>query len=62
MLTSPNSPYEFTFIGIIMIALVCKLDTVNVTVPVTGLLLFGYNFSFGRMGAPYPLLMLLVTW
>ena len=58
MLTSPNSPYEFTFIGIIMIVLLCKAHSVNLIAPVMCLLVFGYNFSLGRTGAPYPLMML----
>ena len=58
MLSTPNGPYEFVFIALIIILLVCKLDKVNLTVPVTALLVFGYNFSLGRTGAPYPLMML----
>ena len=58
IVSTPYAPWEFPLIGQIMIVLVCKLDSVNVTVPVTALLVFGYNFSLGRMGAPYPLMML----
>ena len=47
MLTTPNAPYEFVLIGIMNAVLVCKVPSVNLTVPFMGLLVFCYNFSLG---------------
>ena len=58
MLSEPNLPFEFVLIAIMHIVILCKVPSVNLTIPVTAVLVFGYNFSFGRMGAPYPLMML----
>ena len=58
-LSTPNAPSNTTQIAIIICVLLCKVHSVNLTVPVTALLIFCYNSSLGRMGAPYPLLMLL---
>ena len=58
MLACPNGPYEFILIGIMLIVLLCRAHSANLTVPVMALLVYAYNFSFGRMGPPYPLLML----
>ena len=57
-LTTPNSPHGFIQIGLINCFLLCKVHSVNLTAPVTAVLIFGYNLSLGRMGAPYPLIML----
>ena len=58
MLNSPNAAYEFSLIGTIIIVLLCKVHSANLTVPVMSLFVFAYNFSLGRMGAPYPLIVL----
>ena len=57
-LTVPNAPYVFNQIAIIISVLLCKVHSVNLTVPVMAVLIFCYNLSLGRMGAPYPLMML----
>ena len=57
MLNTPNSPWGFSLIAIIMVVLVCKVPNVNLTVPVMALLVFGYNFSLGRTGK-LPLMVL----
>ncbi len=56
MLTNPNNPFEFFLIAIMIVVLVCKTHIANLIAPVMALLVFGYNFSLGRMGAPYPLM------
>ena len=58
MLSVPNAPYVFIQIGMIIAVLICKVHSVNHTVPVTSVLIWSYNSSLGRMGAPYPLMML----
>ena len=58
ILATPNSPQGFILIGIMMVVLLCKVHSLNLTVPVMAILIFGYNSTLGRMGAPYPLLML----
>ena len=58
IMSSPNAPYEFALIGVMMVVLLCKVPSMNLTVPFVVLLVFAYNFSLGRMGAPYPLMML----
>ena len=58
MLATPNGPYEFILIGIMIIVLLCRAPSVNLAVPVMALLVFAYNFSLGRMGARYPLMKL----
>ena len=52
MLSSPNGPWEFALVAIIIIVLLCKVPSLNVTAPVTALLVFGYNFSLGRASLP----------
>ena len=58
MLSSPNQPYEFSLFALFIAVEVMKTPSVNLIVPVTALLIFCYNSSLGRMGAPYPLIML----
>ena len=58
ILSGLNYPWEFTLIAMFMAVEVMKTPSVNLIVPVTALLVFGYNFSLGRMGAPYPLMVL----
>ena len=43
---------------VIMTSTVMQAPRVNLIVPVMALLVFGYNSSLGRTGAPYPLMML----
>ena len=56
LMSNMNAPFEFALIAIMLIVLLCKVPSVNLTAPVTVLLVFGYNFSLGRMGAPFPLM------
>ena len=58
LLAFPNAPDGFIQIAIIIAVIVCKVHIVNLTVPVTAILIFCYNSTLGRMGAPYPLMML----
>ncbi len=56
ILSNPNYPWEFTLIGIIIAVPITNMHSLNLISPITALVVFGYNFSLGRMGAPYPLM------
>ena len=58
ILTNPNAPWEYALIAYMFTVLICKVPSVTLIVPVTAFLIFCYNFSLGRMGAPYRLMML----
>ena len=56
ILCNPNYPWEFALIGLITAVSVLNVHSVNLIIPMASLFVFGYNFSLGRMGAPYPLM------
>ena len=58
ILSSPNYPWEFSLFALFIAVEMMKVPSVNLIVPVIALLVFGYNFSLGRMGAPFPLMVL----
>ena len=58
VLTCPNFPWEFSLFTLFIGVEIMKVHSVNLIAPVTTLLVFCYNSSLGRMGAPYRLLML----
>ena len=56
ILCNPNYPWEFALIALMCCVPFLGMHSVNLIIPIACLLIFGYNFSLGRMGAPYPLM------